>query len=254
MIVYSKQKLLKYDLRIAMSAVLVTDSNIPWFAIDLIYVVPSYKHGKAWVLYDPELMDYKIKGHTRPSHGGNDAIWGAKAHGSYMDDADGQVTTPCGTQKCPNCAAFNPNGFTCCLRCHVKFTFDDIKEESKEAKGPVKKLELVASVSKKLAAKSGNAGPASSSGDHPSDIAPVPGIEEVALNEAVRAARRMIREDQGKNQSFNKPSVLFWELVNGNMKWRLRWDQKRSVEEKQKLVNEGGSRFCAGTHSARLPM
>ena len=193
-------------------------------------------------------MDYEIKGHTRPNHGGNDAVWGAKAHGSYTDDADGQVSTPCGTQECPNCKAFNPNGFTCCLRCHVKFTFDDIKEESKEAKGPVKKLELVASVSKKLAAKSGNAGPASSSGDHPSDIAPVPGIEEVALNEAVRAARRMIREDQGKNQSFNKPSVLFWELVNGNMKWRLRWDQQRSDEEKQALVRAGGSRFCAGTH------
>ena len=69
-----------------MSAVLVTDSNIPWSAIDLIYVVPSYKHGTAWVLYDPELMDCEIKGHTRPSHSGNDAVWGAKARGSYMDD------------------------------------------------------------------------------------------------------------------------------------------------------------------------
>ena len=151
-------------------------------------------------------------------------------------------------KKCPNCAAFNPNGFTCCLRCYVKFTFDDIKEESKEAKGPAKKLELVAGVPKSSAAKSGNAGPASSSVDHPSVIAPVPGLEEVALSEAVRAARRMIREDQGKNQSFSKPSVLFWELVNGNMKWRLRWDQRRTDAEKQKLVNEGGSRFCAGTH------
>ena len=121
-IVYNKQKLLNYDLRIAMSAVLVTDSNIPWSVIDLIYVVPSYNHGTAWVLYDPDLVDYEIKGHTRPNHGGNDAVWGAKAHGSYMDDADGQVSTPCGTQECPNCKAFNPNGFTCCLRCHVKFT------------------------------------------------------------------------------------------------------------------------------------
>ena len=33
-IVYSKEKLLRYDLRIAMSAVLVTDTNIPWGAID----------------------------------------------------------------------------------------------------------------------------------------------------------------------------------------------------------------------------
>ena len=249
-IVYNKRKLLKYNLRIAMSAVLVTDSNIPWTVIDLIYVVPSYNHGSAWVLYDPDLVDREIKGHTLPSDGS--AAWGAKALGSYTDDVDGQVASMCGTQECPNCKAFNPNGFTSCLRCHVKFTFDDIKEESKEAKGGNKRLELVASASKKLATKSGNAGPASSSVDLPSGIAPVPGVEKVLICESLKAARRMIREDQGKNQSFSKPSVLLWELVNGNMKWRLRWDQRRSVEEKQQLVNEGCSRFCAGTHFGAL--
>ena len=123
-----------------MSAVLVTDMNIPWTAIDLIYVVPSYNHGSAWVLYDPDLVDREIKGHTLPSDGS--AAWGAKALGSYTDDVDGQVASMCGTQECPNCKAFNPNGFTSCLRCHVKFTFDDIKEESKEAKGGNKRLEL----------------------------------------------------------------------------------------------------------------
>ena len=112
MIVYSKEKLMKYDLRISMSAVLVTDSNIPWSAIDLIYVVPSYKHGKAWVLYDPELIDCEIKGHTRPSHSGNDTVWGAKDRGSNVDIDDGLGTSPCGSQKCPNCGASNPNGFT----------------------------------------------------------------------------------------------------------------------------------------------
>ena len=122
------------------------------------------------------------------------------------------------------------------------------RRRARKLRGLLRNLNLLRVSRRSSAAKSGNAGPASSSGDHPSGIAPVPGLEEVALSEAVRAARRMIREDQGKNQSFSKPSVLLWELVNGNMKWRLRWDQRRSDEEKQKLVNEGGSRFCAGTH------
>ena len=114
MIVYSKEKLLKYDLRIAMSAVLVTD-NIPWPAIDLIYVVPSYKHGKAWVLYDPDHTGKKITGHTRPSHSGNAVVWGAKARGSNQDIADGSGTYNCSVQECPNCRSVNPEGFTCCL-------------------------------------------------------------------------------------------------------------------------------------------
>jgi len=197
-IVYSKEKLLKYDLRLAMSAVLVADTNIPWPAIDLIYVVPSYKHGKAWVLYDPEHIGKEITGHTLPSHSGNAAVWGAKAHGSNQDIADGSGTSPCGFQKCPNCGSSNPEGFTCCLQCYVKFTFDDINEESKEAKGPAKKSESAGIASSSSAMKSGNAGSASSSSNAPSGLV---SALEIAASEALRIAKHVIREDQGKHQS-----------------------------------------------------
>ena len=72
-----------------MSAVLVTDSNVPWAVIDLIYVVPSLKSGPAWVLFDPEHIGKTITGHTLPSHSGNAVVWGAKARGSDTDIADG---------------------------------------------------------------------------------------------------------------------------------------------------------------------
>ena len=97
------------------------------------------------------------------------------------------------------------------------------------------------------AARSGNAGSASSSSNAPLGVAPHSALA-IAANEALRIAKRVIREDQGKSQSFSKPSFILWELVNGSMKWRLRWDQQRSDEDKQALVRAGGSRFCAGTH------
>ena len=70
---------------------------------------------------------------------------------------------------------------------------------------------------------------------------------DVAASEAIRIAKRQIRENQGRVQAFRKPGDILWELVNGNMKWRLRYDS-RPEDEKQKLIAAGGSRFCAGTH------
>ena len=229
-IVYSKEKLPKYDLMMSMSAVLVTDAQIPWSAIDLIYLVPSLKSGPAWVLYDPEHIGKTITGHNLPIRSGNAVAWSAKARGSDTDIIDGSGIYNCRIQECPNCQSCTPDGFASCLKCRVKFTFDDIEEESKEAKGPTK--------------KSGNAGSASSHSNVP---APLMVSLDVAASEAIRIARRQIRENEGRAQAFRKPGDILWELVNGNMKWRMRFDH-RPEDEKQKLIAAGGSRFCAGTH------
>ena len=66
-IVFNKEKLIKYDLRMSMSAILVTDANLPWTTIDLIYVIPPLNSGPAWVLYDPDHIGKTITGHTLPA-------------------------------------------------------------------------------------------------------------------------------------------------------------------------------------------
>ena len=66
-------------------------------------------------------------------------------------------------------------------------------------------------------------------------------------NAGTRPIGALELEDQDKRQTFSKPGFILWELVNGNMKWRLRFDQ-RPDEGKRRLIDSGGSRFCAGTH------
>ena len=74
---------------------------------------------------------------------------------------------------------------------------------------------------------------------------------DVAASEAIRIAKRQIREDGGKVPAFRKPGDILWELVNGNMKWRMRFD-RRPEGERRGLIAAGGSRFCAGTHFGKV--
>ena len=214
----------------------------------MIYVIPSLKSGPAWVLYDPEHIGKTITGHTLPSHSGNAVVWGTKDRGSDTDLIDGSGVYNCSIQECPNCQSFNPGGFTSCLQRRVKFTFDDIGEESKEAKGPAKKSGNAGSASSNSAKKSGNAGSSSSSTSVPANLTV---SLDVAASEAIRIAKRQIREDGGKVQAFRKPGDILWELVNGNMKWRMRFD-RRPEGERRGIIAAGGSRFCAGTHFGKV--
>ena len=68
---------------------------------------------------------------------------------------------------------------------------------------------------------------------------------EAAAKEAIRIAKLQKREDDNLKQQYHRPGDHLWELVNGNMKWRLRYDQK-SYAEQQEFTPEGKSRFCAG--------
>ena len=118
-IVYSKEKLLKYDLRMSMSAILVTDAQIPWSAIGLIYVVPPINSGPAWVLYDPDHIGKTITGHNLPSHSGHANARSSKARRSDTDVIDSSGIYNCRVKECPSCDSFNPEGFTSCLSCRV---------------------------------------------------------------------------------------------------------------------------------------
>ena len=224
-IIFNKEKLMKYDLQMSMSAVLVTDANLPWTTIDLIYVIPPINSGQAWVLYDPDYIDKTITGNTAPSSSEH-----AKTRQSKRDATLMQGQYGCGLNACTCCESLNPEGFTSCLNCRVKFSFDEIAEVSKVARGSGK--------------KSGNAGSAPSG----SNALPVEMVSlEAAATEAIRIAKFQQREDKGLQQVFHRPGDILWELVNGNMKWRLRYDCRPDAE-KRDFIAEGKSRFCAGAH------
>ena len=68
---------------------------------------------------------------------------------------------------------------------------------------------------------------------------------DVAAKEAIRIAKLQLREDNNLKQNFRKPGDVLWEVVNANMKRRLRYD-KMSYDEQQEFISKGKSRFCAG--------
>ena len=222
-IAFNTEKLIKYDLGMSMGAILVTDAHLPWSTIDLVYVIPPAISGQAWVLYNPNLIGKTITGHTPPSHSGY-----ASALRSNKDVPQGSGSNGCGWSECPCCKSLNPDGFASCLNCRVKFPFDHIAEVSK--------------VAQRSGEKSGSAGSASSS----SDTEAMRMVSaDAAAKEAIRIAKLQLREDKQLKQSFRRPGDILWELVSGNMKWRLRYDSK-SYAEQQESCSEGKSRFCAG--------
>ena len=97
-------------------------------------------------------------------------------------------------------------------------------------------------VARRFDKKSEIAGFASSSSHQPA-VSMV--STEAAAKEAIRIAKLQKHEDDNIKQQFHRPGDHLWELVNGNMKWRLRYDQK-SYEEQQEFISASKSRFCAG--------
>ena len=99
MIVFKPEAMLRYNIGLSLSAIVVTSCNIPWTTIELIYVNPPVHSGEQWVLYNPDLIDRKIQGHTSPITGKNVdspvAEQEVPAHSGHDD---------CGWKKCPNCA------------------------------------------------------------------------------------------------------------------------------------------------------
>ena len=162
-------------------------------------------------------------GYTAPSHGDY-----ANGLPSDQDIPQRSVGLDCGWSECPCCKSLSPKGFTSCLNCRVKFSFEPIAEVSK--------------VARRTGEKSENAGstPASS---HTKALAMVPA--EVAAKEAIRIAKLQTRGDNNLEQRFLRPGDHIWEVVNANMKWRIRFDGMADKEQ-QEFIADGTSRFCAG--------
>ena len=221
-IIFNPEKLINHGLRLSMNAILVTDSHLPWTTIDLVYAVPPINSGKSWVLYNPDLIGRKIMGYTAPSHGKY-----ADARPSDQDIPQSSVGHDCGWSECPCCKSLNPKGFTSCLNCRVKFSFEPIAEVSK--------------VARRTGGKSEKAGSTPAS-PNTKAVAMVP--TEVAAKEAIRIAKLEAREDNNLEQRYLRPGDHLWEVVNANMKWRIRFDGM--TDDEQKFIAEGKSRFCAG--------
>ena len=68
---------------------------------------------------------------------------------------------------------------------------------------------------------------------------------DVAAKVAIRIVKLQRRRDENFGQRFNRPGDHLWEVVNANMKWRLRYDEL-SDKDKQEFIADGKSRFCAG--------
>ena len=113
-IIFKPEELIKFNLRLSMNAILVTDCAVPWTTIELVYVAPPVNSGRSWVLYKPDLINRKIMGHTPPSHGTN-----ADAHPPDQDIPENEGQMDCGWRKCPCCESVNPKGLTACPNCRV---------------------------------------------------------------------------------------------------------------------------------------
>ena len=111
-IIFRPEAMVPYNLGLSQNAILVTSANIPWKAIDLVYVNPADRSGGKWVLHNPDLIDRKIQGHTSSTTGYN-----ADISGNDQVMLGYSVTGDCGWRRCPKCRAFNQKGSTSCLNC-----------------------------------------------------------------------------------------------------------------------------------------
>ena len=66
-----------------------------------------------------------------------------------------------------------------------------------------------------------------------------------AIEESIRIAKTQVRSDRGLEQRFVRPGGHLWEVVNGNTKWRIRFDAL-SFDGQQTFIADCNSRFCAG--------
>ena len=66
-----------------------------------------------------------------------------------------------------------------------------------------------------------------------------------AVKECVRIAKTQVRIDKDLEQRFQRPGDHLWEVANGNLTWRIRFDAM-PFSEQQALIVDGKSRFCAG--------
>ena len=206
--IFRKDRVLsEHDMLMSANGIVATTEVLRSDLIQLIYVVPSEQY-KRWVLYDPDLRDLVPCGYTATEMSRSyykDALWEHKrrvAGDSYA---------------CPNphCRLFNPTGFTACVACGCKFTFEAVLGPSKVALpvagGTFDDAEITAKE-----------------------------FEDYGL----RVAKHAIRAQEKKVLVY-KENFFLWRQVLRCLDWR-KWDLVWTREDKLNKFQKGGSRWHSG--------
>ena len=126
-IIFKKDRVLsEHEMLLSANGIVATTEVLNSDLFQLIYVVPSGQYSKRWVLYDPDLHDLVPSGYTamemsRPYY--KDVLW----------EHERRVANDSYACPNPNCCLFNPEGFTACVTCGWKFTFEVVVGPSKVA-------------------------------------------------------------------------------------------------------------------------
>ena len=142
---------------------------------------------------------------------------------SYFKDAswEAQRIVANDSYACPNplCGVFNPKGFTACVTCGCKFTFEAVLGPSKVARpGSV-----------------GDGGEVTAKE-----------MEDYGLRIAKHAVRTM-----EKRVFIYKDNSLLWKQVVRCLDWRRKWDLVWTKEDNLNKLQQGGSRWRSGEQWGR---
>ena len=206
--IFNKDRVLsEHEMLMSANGIVATTEVLRSDLIQLIYVVPSGQYDRRWVLYDPDLWDLVPCGYTNTGMSQSyckDALWENKrrvANDSYA---------------CPNprCCLFNPKGFTACVTCGYKFTFEAVLGPSRVARP--------------------------GSGSDEAEVT-AKEIEDYGL----RIAKHAIRA-QEKRVFVYKDNFPLWKQVLRCLDWRRKWDLTWTDEGDLNKLQKGGSRWHSG--------
>ena len=116
----------RVDLRMSLNGIVVTTRTLTSNYIKLIYVVPKGNDDERWVLYDPCLWNSVPTGGTKAPD-----VDSSHERSYYRDAWEWKRITADDSIACPSCRSFNPKGFTACVTCGCKYSFDVISGPSK---------------------------------------------------------------------------------------------------------------------------
>ena len=119
-ILFKKDRVLsEHEMLLSANGIVATTEVLSSDLFQLIYVVPSGQYNKRWVLYDPDLRDQVPCGYTAMEMSRSyykDVLW----------EHERRVANDSYACPNPNCCLFNPKGFTACVTCGCKFTFEAV--------------------------------------------------------------------------------------------------------------------------------
>ena len=175
----------------------------------LIYVVPSGQYNKRWILYGPDLRNLVPSGYT--------AIEMSRPYSRGMEwEHERRVANDSYACRSPNCCLFNPKGFTACVTCGCKFTFEVVTGPSKVA------LPLAGSTV---------------------------GNDEITAKEyedyGFRVAKHASRAKE-KRAYVYQDDWLLWRQVLRCLDWRMKWDLKWTREDNFNKLQKGVSCWRSG--------